>query len=74
MEQFSIRYNDLCRVCNHIAIGHSPRYSTDQDITAAAKINFQCPCRNSYCGCKCEVYVPSDNLIYLEWQSEKRNV
>jgi hypothetical protein len=51
---------DLCRTCSHYYLSHT-------DIEH--KPSF---CHTTVDRCKCQEYVPKENLEYLEWKYERK--
>jgi hypothetical protein len=57
-----------CRTCDHVLISHSfikPYCGRCVDATVKPT--------GEYKGCECRLFVPKDNLEFLEWVADKKS-
>lgn len=57
----------LCRTCNHIMMAHS--FVTDK---RGKCLDAGITNKEVYETCKCKIFIPKDNLEFLEWAAQKK--
>ena len=56
-----------CRTCNHIRIAHSSLSSNKGKCLDSILTN-----KEEHKSCACTIYIPLENLEYLEWVEENK--
>ena len=51
-----------CRTCTHVMMAHKLGLCMEAKLV-----------RSKYSPCKCKLFVPSDNLEFLEWVAQNKN-
>jgi hypothetical protein len=56
-----------CRTCKHIQMAHKKTPQNKQFC-----LNAELQKNGAYKGCNCKLFVPKDNLEFLEWVAEQK--
>jgi len=56
-----------CRTCGHIRMAHSS-LSTNKGECLDSRLTI----KGGYESCSCHMFIPSDNLEYLEWAADSK--